>query len=292
MPVINNPIKPFQGDIRATRVGLNQSDIDAERYYEDTQYMTHSMLRKGYRNPEDLALILAGWRQDGDTDAMKLGRHFEMALLEPEKYNSKLLVVDDGDICREIGGARPRSTKRYGEWMAEVEGEAVRTGRTVISLDEHKLHQDMTDRVMRVPHIRELLDNTLRQVVVQGEFDGVAMKGMLDVTDGTDYVLDLKRVHRAKYLQGYDAQNVREYMDRMDIDSQLYLYGELGDVRTRYVLFVDDQYPHTPCLVTLSEEMLRVGKAKMSQFMLEYKLSFNPDTNTLRDPNFSVNLTL
>ena len=58
------------------------------------------------------------------SSSMELGTLVHLRLLEPEKYNKTIRVIDDKDICSEIGGARPTATKKYKEWKAGLESEA------------------------------------------------------------------------------------------------------------------------------------------------------------------------
>jgi hypothetical protein len=290
MPRINNDLKPFAGDARLFPWYANAGELSVDEYYADSRRLSHSMIRAGYYNPEILALQFAGWTRPSDSDAMGEGRRFHMALLQPDLYNTLILVVDDGSICAEIGGAKPRGTNKYKEWRDAVEKEALRSNQTIISIDEHQLHQAMVDRTLAVPHIKALLDNTMREQVIIGTHGNVSTKGLIDCTDGSSYILDVKRVHLPKFLRGFTYDRLSEYINLMDYDSQLYHYGKLMNIETRYILFIPDEYPHTPCLVTLTPETITRGKYKFDQMFHEVRSAFNMDTMTLHDSPFSVNM--
>ena len=292
MPKIHNDIRPYSGMMSFPWLEF-AGEFTPEEYYADTHYLSHSMLRNGYDNPEELALQFAGWRNpSSEGEALGMGRRFHLALLQPEVYNETILVVDDDSICAEIGGAKPRATNKYKEWMEQVEKEALRSGQTIIDIAEHQLHQAMVSRVMSVPHIRLLLDDTLREQVVTGIHQGIPTKGLIDCTDGINYVLDVKRVHLKKHLRGYRFEGLQKYIDMMDYDSQLWSYANFIGADSAYILFVPDEYPHTPCLVTLSKDTLHAGKLKYDAMFHEVMSSFNTNTMTLADVPFSVNMTV
>jgi hypothetical protein len=48
----------------------------------------------------------------------KTGNLTGAAILEPDVFKDSYAVLDDSEICKEIGGARPTTTNKYKEWMA------------------------------------------------------------------------------------------------------------------------------------------------------------------------------
>lgn len=56
------------------------------------------------------------------------------AIVEPDTFKNTYAVLDDSEIVREIGGARPTTTNRYKEWLAaELPKHA---GKTLVSAEE------------------------------------------------------------------------------------------------------------------------------------------------------------
>lgn len=67
-----------------------------------------------------------------DTLALKQGRFFHTYFLEREQLEKRFLIVDEEAKLTEIGGAKPRGTNAYRDWISEVENEANMQGKTVV----------------------------------------------------------------------------------------------------------------------------------------------------------------
>lgn len=291
---INNPIQPFKGNKAMFPWSSNILDLRPDEYFDDRTRISHSMARVGYRSPEELSLQLAGWKKGTDTAATFNGKAFHMALLEPDRYNQVYLVLDDTATINAIGGASPRSTNRYKEYIAAVRGEADRTGKTIISLEQHNINQAMVDKVMGIPVLKELLDNSITELVVEGTTRNgqIPTRGMIDCTDGLTYVLDVKKVHIGHNLMGFSYEELNRYIDEMDYDGQLFHYGQLLNIQQRYILFVMDEYPYSTALVLLAPSTILRGQAKHERFIAHLAQNFHLATMTLRTTPFTVQLSV
>ena len=58
-----------------------------------------------------------------DSPALAFGKLYDCMLLTPEFFDTQFVVVDDTDICKEIGGKAPKRTKAYAEWLESLESE-------------------------------------------------------------------------------------------------------------------------------------------------------------------------
>ena len=52
--------------------------------------------------------------------AFDIGSAFHCMVLEPEEFSNRYFVVNDEEICDEIGGKKPRMTKKYKEWYQKL----------------------------------------------------------------------------------------------------------------------------------------------------------------------------
>jgi hypothetical protein len=140
----------------------------------------------------------------------------------------------------------------------------------------------MVDRCYAIPEIREYLDYTLKEQVVSGEIGDVRTKGIVDATDGSTFILDLKK--RSSKLSIHQT-DIEESIFKYNYDSQQWSYGELIGIKERLLLFVLDDFPYTPTLVRLSPETMRLGKEKYMTMLNIVKGNLNFKTNTMkRDP--------
>lgn len=94
-------------------------------------YFSPSQLKKLFISLGQLNAYLK--RKFEPSSSMELGTLVHLRLLEPEKYNKTIRVIDDTAIKAEIGGARPTSTKKYKEWKEGLDAEAKENGWTLIS---------------------------------------------------------------------------------------------------------------------------------------------------------------
>jgi hypothetical protein len=104
-----------------------------EEYHSDTSRISKSgldcieksPLHYHYRYLDPLR------KADREKEWQKTGSAVGMAIAEPEVFEQTYAMVDDAEIIKEIGGARPTSTKKYAEWMEgrvkELEGKKILT---------------------------------------------------------------------------------------------------------------------------------------------------------------------
>ena len=132
-----------------------------------------------------------------ETKAMIEGTMFHMAILEPDKFESKFWVFDDSVKVAEIGGGNPRLTSKYKEWKAEIF--AAHEGKEPIT-------RELKDNLI---FIREYLyQNTATKHLLIGEgeneiecefeHDGLKFHGRID-RKTKDFIVDLKKVADASF---------------------------------------------------------------------------------------------
>ena len=73
------------------------------------------------------------------------GNAFHTAVLEPSKFDRRYVVLDDTDICNQIGGSKPRTTNKYKEWLDSVT--RVNAGKTFLTKDDYEVIRRMQDSV-------------------------------------------------------------------------------------------------------------------------------------------------
>jgi hypothetical protein len=293
MATIRNDVKPFMGSMNAFPWSGKLLDMSTDEYFADTLRLSQSMLREGYRNPEMLGMMFAGWRNPAnDTSATGFGRAFHMGLLEPDRYNDSYLILDDTVKCQEIGGAKPRSTNAYKEWINTVHNEASRTKRTVMSLEDHVKVQAMVDRVMSIPELRQYLDYTMKEVKLVGNHLQTDVKGMIDATDGLEFILDLKKINLGPGYKGLSPEALDSYIDQMDYDAQQWSYLNLIGVQDSFLLFVSDEMPFTPVLVRLSGSTLQRGRMKYEAMLRDANTHYDLSKGTRRREPFYITMSI
>lgn len=84
---------------RISKSGLDLINKAPAHYY-------YRYLDPNYKKPAEEP----GWAKTGNLTGS--------AILEPDTFKKSYAVLDDSEICKEIGGTRPTTTNKYKEWLA------------------------------------------------------------------------------------------------------------------------------------------------------------------------------
>lgn len=195
------------------------------------------------------------------TKAMTDGNIFHMACLEPEKFKQSFWVLDDTTKCAEIGGASPRATKLYKEWVSEQV--ALNTGKEMLSKADYDTYMSMSDYLKECTATKELMEGlTERESEFEFTYDNFLIKGKID-GKGSDYVIDLKKVADASY------KKIRWVVEDNMYDMQAGIYTYACNIFTYYLIFID-----TSCnvsVVKLSTPTLHNGFGKFTVAIDEFR---------------------
>lgn len=190
--------------------------------------------------------------------AFTFGGFFDSLLLTPEDTWDRYVVLQDDEICAEIGGKNPRATKRYKEWKAEQMGD-----KELITAVEHNVAKVMVKRLRN----SEVADYDTGEIVkldrfIQGntqqEFNtwigDVPVRGFLDVL-GDGFITDVKTSSRSLSQFKWD---VRDY----NYDLQAWMYCEVFGITDFYWLVQTKDKPYTCGLFKATDETLANGERK------------------------------
>ena len=227
---------------------------------------------KGYVSASSLKYAITG-SKDFDMEAWRLnmlgelkktskaftfGGFYDSLLLTPDETWERYVVLQDDDICAEIGGKNPRATKRYKEWKAEQMGD-----KELITAVEHNVAKVMVKRLRN----SEVVDYDTGEIVkldrfIQGEaqqefntwIGDVPVRGFLDVL-GDGFITDVKTSSRSLSQFKWD---VRDY----NYDLQAWMYCEVFGITDFYWLVQTKDKPYTCGLFKATDETLANGERK------------------------------
>lgn len=134
-----------------------------EAYHSDTSHISKSgldLIAKSplhywdkYLNPKSL--------KKEETPAMFLGTAVHTAVLEPDKFDSEYLTLEDSQIIAQIGGKSPKATKKYKEWLAEITLQ--NAGKLILSSEQSETVKRISESVRAHGFAAELLQDGIAE---------------------------------------------------------------------------------------------------------------------------------
>ena len=204
------------------------------------------------------------------TDAMEAGKMFHMAVLEPEKFKKEYWVLDDAEKCAEIGGAKPRATKKYKEWLVE---HYQTQGGQMISASDYETFMDMSEAISTNPSTKPIMDGlTATEEKFEYETDGFKFVGYKDGVGEDEegkYLIDLKKVANA------DFNKVKWTIRDNNYDMQAGLYCKASGVNRFKLIFIDNDCNIT--VVNLLPETLEAGYNKFEYAIQSFQMCAETD---------------
>lgn len=167
-----------------------------------------------------------------ETDAMLYGSMLHCLILEPEDFFNRYHIIEDGDICAQIGGAKPRATKEYKEWYQVATQEAGK--KEIVETADYHAAQVAAYNVRTNRASAKILSMvTEKEKPLDWEFKNFKFKGFID-GDGDKILLDLKTCTDAS-----PAKFQREIISRKYyLQAAMYLCG-LGTHKDCYIIAMD-----------------------------------------------------
>lgn len=242
-------------------------DWTDEQYYADKKYVTNTHLGKLlHGGPQHLK----NYYENGskETSEFIFGRAAHCLLLEPDNFNSKFYAIDDTEICEEIGGTRPRTTKKYKEWVDPLR--KMNAHRQELSLEDMTRVNEMINRALEHKQVREMVESAnLREKVYQDNIQGVQCKIKVDAINTSNFILDYKTSKDPATLRNF-GYSLKKY----GYDRQGSLYSDVAKVDSFWFLVQEKTYPYTVCLAELSPDSKENGRIQYRQALNMYKLHF------------------
>jgi len=247
------------------------------KYYSDTKYVSNSHLGKLIEGgPQHLKM----YHERGgskDSEAMIFGRAAHCLLLEPETFNGRFYAIDDEEMCLEIGGKRPRTTKAYKEWLEPLIAENAH--RQLLSLNDIDTITNMIDKAMSYKQVREMIESAnLREKVYQKELEGVGCKIKVDAINTSNFILDYKTMRDPAIIQ-----NAQKVVRQRQYGRQGAFYSDVAGVKDFWFLFQEKTYPYTVSLAKLSDESRDYGRKQYKDALGIYKHHFIKNPSSIDD---------
>ena len=229
-----------------------------ERIENNDITLSFSALKAFASSPKDFMAYKL--KDKVQTDAMLLGSVLHCIVLQPDKFDKQYFVLNDNEICSQIGGAKPRATNAYKEWkMGIIEQSA---GREIIEPDMYMKAFNMRNALMEnavsAKHLNKL---TVKEHKVQWEYLGKRFTGYIDganiIKEGL-IIADLKKVVSAQPRK----------VERVIIDDMYYM--QLAMYRIALKQTFDFDVELSKCYIIAVDENCHVSVNKIHADLLKY----------------------
>jgi hypothetical protein len=229
------------------------------RLMNHEDHLSYSSLSAFRESPKDFINYKMGIKEE--TDAMLYGAMLHCLVLEPEEFDTRYHVLDDQDICNQIGGAKPRATKAYKEWKDVAMQEAA--GKVIVETNDYLMAKITAENIFHNRAARKVLNLApMREVPVKWEYLNFKFKGYKD-GEGENCIFDLKVMPSAN-----PRKVDREIIDRwLYVQAAMYCYGS-GGYKPYYIIAVDKK--NGVCVKQLHQKLVEQGMEEYDQILKQF----------------------
>lgn len=193
-------------------------------------HLSYSSLSCFKQSPQKFIDYKLGVKEE--TDAMLYGGMMHCLSLEPSDFNNRYYVIDDTDKCNEIGGAKPRATKVYKEWYANMVNEAGE--KLIVETSDFQAAKKAANNILSNRASAKVLQQVLiKEKPVEWEFKNFKFHGFIDGI-GDKIIFDLKTCADAS-PDKFQREIIKR---RYYLQASMYLHAE-GKVLDYYIIAVD-----------------------------------------------------
>jgi len=234
------------------------------------QMLSFSALKAFSDSPSDFIRYKLGDKPQ--TDAMLLGSVLHCLVLEPEKFDKRYMMVNDTEICAQIGGLKPRGTKLYKEWMQEKQSEL--NGRVMVEPQDYKQAFDMRNALyenhITAKHLGKIV---LKEMEINLRHMDMDFRGFIDganVQQDNCLIFDLKLMPTAHPKKV--ARVIFDDMYYMQLAIYRLALKQIYDIDIElskcYIIAVD-----RTCHVSVNkvhEDLLKFGEQKLEYLIRKF----------------------
>ena len=192
--------------------------------------LSYSSLKAFKESPNDFVDYV--FKEKKQTDAMFFGVVLHCLVLEPEKFEERFLVIQDEEICNQIGGAKPRSTKFYKEWKDGLI--AKNPKKEIVSFQVYQSANAIAWNVKTNRASAKILSLCpQREQGIEWEYKNFKFRGFIDA-NGQKIMADLKVVVSASPRKAHRTIIDMSYY----LQAAMYLVG-VGVIVPYYIICAD-----------------------------------------------------
>lgn len=240
-----------------------------DKYHADTTRIGKSGLDYIHQSPAHYyaAYLDPNWVREKQTAALIMGSAVHMATFEADDFLKKFAVLDDSEICAEIGGKAPKQTKAYKEWLADYTKS--NPGKTILDQDEFNHCLRIREAVVNHPAASVLLESGVAEQRIDWLWQGadddfnpiqVKCKSKMDWQSHNGFIVDLKTTEDASPEGfGKSVWNYRYHVQgAFYLDAYEYHYGQ--PARGFIFIAVEKKPPYAVAVYFLPPDVIDIGR--------------------------------
>ena len=238
---------------------------DDALYYGDRSCVTNSLLGEVKKGPANTQAYL---NKEGSeyVKAFADGNLIHTRVLEPEKVDGKFYTYDLNDRPSPSQTMRAAINK---EWEQDQIAQGQANGLIPVEQTMWEKSQIMTDKLMSIPTIREIIEESEKEVpMVWDDFEfGLRCKGKADMVIG-DTIIDLKTTNKI------DMDGFKSSFYSFDYRRQAAYYTDGFGTKDFIFIFISKEEPHNVGIIEVSPRTLNTGRDEYKRLLERYNKLF------------------
>lgn len=244
-----------------------------EEIMKGNKKLSYSSLSAFIDSPKDFSDYVL--RQRIETPAMIYGSMVHCLVLEPGDFLYRYYPLDDSDICEQIGGAKPRSTKAYKLWKAE---QGFLAGDKIIVSSADYAHAKVVAYNVRTNRAssRILQACPRHEMGVEWEYLNFFFRGFIDL-DGENDTADLKTMPDAnRDVVDREIKRRRLYLQqcgyRLGLKAKAEIEGKTWKKKDHHIIAVDKLGGIS--VHTIHEPLMEYGMEEMEHYVKKFNYCY------------------
>lgn len=250
-----------------------------EKYLAENQFISagkvHDILTRTPRQ------FLYDWMQESaeqkETEATLLGSALHTLILEPGEFQLRYIVYDTGN---RPNPAMTMAAKVNQEWKADLEAEALITGKKIITqeqfeiisaqarqIKENEITADIFDQKAAIEvsiYTYMIVGNNKFYVKLRPDFVSLQRPFYLDIKRTKNASPEYSGFPRDAYKYGYDIKMAFYFDVIQTVFVDLLKFFAVPDLSQQFkhslILAVENDPPHNICLYRIPEEVMEIGR--------------------------------
>lgn len=244
------------------KLPFKTKEITQENYYQDSEYLTNSMMGMLEESPETLQSYLNGAR--ATNKAFVIGDYLHTSILEPNKMD-RFHVIDETKRPNTTVGMTGKDNK---VWLRSIQAQYGESN--VISYKDAELCRSMSNAILSKVECLELLEGAKCEQIFTSYVNGVDTKCMVDI--------DRRHINGSvwdiKTTQDSSLSEFKKSFWKYNYFRQAAFYMKMTGATSFGFIVVEKKFPFKVGVYTVTERSLDRGTDSYERLIEKYKEYF------------------